>query len=784
MRNSEAQKYARWSAWVAFLLLAVVVGIYLKNSWRARQVAKNAPPAIPTTVQQQSADFSYSKVEGHQTVFTVRASRATAYKEGSRNLLEDVSISVYGRQGERNDSLITKACDFNSDSGGIDCGGEVQMVLGPAGAKPTDRSIIRATTSKVTFNRDSGVAVTAAPITFEWPSGDGRAVGASYNASSGTLKLANDVELNLISPTRANSGSANSVVAPAQISSPAAESADAPAAKDLHLEGSAMVFDRNRHSVNISGMVHANQESHEISAENILLELDDALHARHLLATGRPQIRDSEPSGMMTLDADRISANLNPEGRVESVLADGMAHGNRKTPGVTDQIDAGRIQVDLLPTRSAPRLLTASGGVLITSHAAGASDATRRVETNALELNFADEPQLKGTRLESLHTLAPAKLEMESNVLSAGSSNRSTARQTLRMSGRQTDLMFDSDNHLRQLTGSGGVEVSRQIGSGAEQKTTSRDAKVNFNAGEWITVDQTGEVHFVQGLRTAEGMSAHMDRASNAITLTGPAVLSDATTHTTAKTVVFSQGSNELRADGNVLTTDTGAGTSSLTNLSSSPGHISAEHLVADPERGHALYSGNARLWQGDSVIEADTVELDNHSHTLVGRGHVRSVFPQAPWSAQGSSSTGRSTHAGGESSHASGGMLTYWGLESRARLEQNAKVESAEGSIASNLVDLYFAPSATGSASQQLQRAVATGDVTVEQEGRKGTALRGDYTPAEGKFVLSGGQPTIYDITGDTTTGRELTFHFADDTIIVDSEAGSRTVTLHRIQK
>ncbi len=784
MRNSEAQRYARWSALVAILLLAVVVGIYARHALQARRAEQKAPPEIPAAVEQQSADFSYSKVEGHQTVFTVRALRATAYKEGSRNLLEDVSISVYGRQGERNDSLVTKACDFNSTSGGIDCAGEVQMVLGPANAKPTDRSIVKVTTSKVVFNRDSGEAVTEAPVTFEWPSGGGHAVGASYSASSGTLKLAHNVELNLVPPTRANSPAATLNPVTSTIEPPTTEAPNAAVDKTLHVEGSSMVFNRNEHSLNVSGMVHANQESHEITAENILLELDAALHARHLVATGRPQLRDSEVSGLMTLDANQISANLTSEGRVQAILADGKVHANRNTSAGVDQIDAGRVQVDLLALRSAPQLLTASDGVVIVSHAAGASDAMRRVETDALQLHFADTPQLKGTRLESLNTLAPAKVEMQSSILSNGTPSGTSVRQTLRMNGRQTNLTFDNDNHLRQLVSSGGVEVSRQIGNGPEQKTTSRDAKVNFNTGEWTTVDQMGDVHFVQGLRTAQGASAHMDRASNVITLTGPAMLSDGTMRTTAKTVVFTQGADELRADGAVLTTEIGTGTSNMTNLSSSPGHISADHLVADPERGHAVYSGKARLWQGDSVIEADTVELDNPSHTLVARGHVRGVFPQAPWSAQGSPATARPAHTGAESSHASGGVLTYWGAESRAQLEQNAKVESTEGSIASNLMDLYFAPATPGSTAQQLERAVATGDVTVQQEGRRGTAERAVYTPAEGKFVLSGGHPTVYDTTGDTTTGRELTFHFADDTIIVDSEEGSRTVTLHRIGK
>jgi hypothetical protein len=84
----------------------------------------------------------------------------------------------------------------------------------------------------------------------------------------------------------------------------------------------------------------------------------------------------------------------------------------------------------------------------------------------------------------------------------------------------------------------------------------------------------------------------------------------------------------------------------------------------------------------------------------------------------------------------------------------------------------------------QQISRAVGTGGVTVEEGDRKATAERGEYTAASGKFVMSGGNPTLYDGSAGTTIGRQLTFFLADDTIIVDSENGSRTLTKHRVEK
>jgi lipopolysaccharide export system protein LptA len=135
---------------------------------------------------------------------------------------------------------------------------------------------------------------------------------------------------------------------------------------------------------------------------------------------------------------------------------------------------------------------------------------------------------------------------------------------------------------------------------------------------------------------------------------------------------------------------------------------------------------------------------------------------------------------------------LTYWDAENRAHLEKNVVVQSPDERIRSSALDLYFThepsaasnPSANTNGPAQISRAVALGNVIVDQGDRRGTAERGNYTAADQKFVLSGGNPTLYDATEGTTTGRELTFNIADDTIIVDSGNGSRTLTKHRVQK
>ena len=785
MRNSEAQRYARWSLAAAGLLALVVAGVYGRNVWLARQAEKKAPPAVPPTVEQRSNEFSYSKVDGQRTIYTVQASRTTEFKEGSRNLLEDVAIVVYGKKGDRHDTLSTKACDFISNTGKILCAGDVQIKLQAAGAPRESANAIQIATSAVTFERDSGIARTEKPVTFHWPGGDGRAVGVSYDSNSGALRLVQNVELNLFPTAR---------VTPDQI--------ETPDEKIVRVSGNTMSFQRDARTVVVEGDVHAQHVTHELSAQKMVLQLDRNFQAKRFIASGQPQMHDLSPQGPLILSADEIDSTLRPDGSVENIVALGNVHGTRNTPVGGEAVDAGRMQVDLATSDNLPRLLTASSGVTLTSTSAAFNGGTRHVVSNALEVHFSSESHNGQTLVESVNTLAPARCDWQSVAILNGKATP----QSTRMSGQVMNLKFDGQNQLRQLISTGGVEVTRKLGDSPDETTTSRDLTANFDAsGDWSTIDQTGEVHFRDGQHTGQGDRAHVDHASNTVKLDGSVILADAMTRTTAQSASFAQSANTLHADGHVLTTDLRPNGGSITNFAPEPAHISAEHLVADTTHGHAVYSGKGRLWQGQSVIEGDTIELDSPTHVLVAKGKVRGVFPQASWTPKPGEAPGPASDtkarplsnkkaagqtaaarpgSGMQLGHARGELLTYWEMESRARIEQDARVDSEQGSIQANQIDLYFSDNGAPSGTKQLTRSVANGAVTVRQEDRRGTSDKAEYTASEGKFVLSEGKPTLYSSTGDTTTGRQLTFYFADDRIVVDSADGTKTVTLHQVEK
>src|SRR5215471_8019155 len=166
MKRSEAAKYARWSAAVALCLAGVTAAVYLARGWQRMIAKKNAPPPAPAYVDRQSSGISFSKLEGTQTIYTVEASHSTNFKGEAASLLEDVKITVFGKEQNRNDILHTRSCRYTKNPENIDCSGLVQMDL----MSTADAALIKdhpelgnartvhVETRAITFERNSGIA--------------------------------------------------------------------------------------------------------------------------------------------------------------------------------------------------------------------------------------------------------------------------------------------------------------------------------------------------------------------------------------------------------------------------------------------------------------------------------------------------------------------------------------------------------------------------------------------------------------------------------------------------
>ena len=770
MRNQQAARYARWSAIAAALIAAVVAGVYAQRILRESRASQGAPKPVPVTVQQQSAQFSFSKVEQNRTIFTIRASRATQYKDQDRALLEDVWITIYGRDGSRNDNIHTHECEYQPQTGAVLCEGEVQIDLQStaAGAKSgqplPDNLEIK--TSNLSFNRNTGEASTPAAVEFRFPAGQGRGVGATYSSHEEIVRVQRNVSFDI-------------------------SASDRTGGLPVNVTGSSLEVRREDRTVTLGGPAVVRAGARQLSAEKISIDLDDNFHARRMIAEGHPQVAADEGRGKVVVTADRFDALLSAEGWIDRIVADGDIAGSQETPAGANHFSAGHIEFTMIPARNLIDEMAATGGVTGDVHQ---GTDTHFLKTEALRIKFSvpetaahsagklENVSVESQRIESAETLAPATIESR------------TAKDSTTIRAKKFVAEIGARGRLEKLLGHSGVEITRQAGSGVPQVISSAEMAATFDAqGQWDTLLETGGVHFQQADRQATAARANVVRATDTIRLEGSPVLSDSISRTAAADVTINQSSGDLHASGGVVSTYVAAAQGGV-GLGSGAAHISADSLSGSVNKGEATYVGHARLWQGDSVLESDEIDLWRDEKKLKAIGHVVAVFPQesGPLTALPGTGAKSASSSGPTLWKVTAPVLTYWSDLGKAHLEGGVSASSVQGSMESRTLDAYLdqpavsapAGSTPAPGGRQLSRVLGQGNVVVSQGDRRGTSEQAEYTAADGKFILSGGQPTIVNASSDTTTGHSLTFFVANDTILVDSQEGSRTVTKHRVEK
>ena len=722
MKRSEAARYARLSAILAFTLVAITGGIYLHRVWVAHVEKKNAPPPPPQDVERQSSSLTFSKGEGIHKVFTVQASKSTDFRGQDASLLEEVTVTVFGKTGERNDVIRSKSCRYSKADGAIQCSGTVDMELQSAAdaerSKQTPgvpQGVVHVATSGVTFDRATGNAQTVAPVKFGFPNGNGDGVGAVYASEEGHLRLVSDVHLKLRP-------------APPDPAKPVQHKPGA-TVTEVAVNGSSLEFDRNTGIIQLHGPVIADTAAQRLTCGELVLTLDEQFRSQMLIASPgtlkqEPQVTTRGANGENTLTADKLTTRFAPEGWIRTVDAEGNVHGM----SASGSLAAENGQLEMWPRLNEAKQIMMHGNVQATTRDAK-TGSQRHLATNVLRLDFSGGKPGETSHVQHAETLERGTLEWTD---AAAGPSATAARSKL--SGDKLALDFGPLGKARQLVATGAVQTERQAGTGPLQTASAASGMVQLEpTGGWSQITMHDHVRLKEGDRSAEAQQAVFVKADESAVLSGQAMARDASSETRAAKIIFHQSSGDVEAEGNVRSTDLSAKASSV-SFSSAASNISADSMKGNSKTGRALYTGHARLWQGASVLQADSIDLQRATRILVANGNVKAVFlqaPQAETQAQVSGVTQVSTAASASKPkqptvwHISSGTLTYWDAENRAHLEKDVVVQSPDEKIRSAALDLDFTRDANGKGTgpatggaAQISRAVATGGVVVEQLG------------------------------------------------------------------
>jgi lipopolysaccharide export system protein LptA len=258
--------------------------------------------------------------------------------------------------------------------------------------------------------------------------------------------------------------------------------------------------------------------------------------------------------------------------------------------------------------------------------------------------------------------------------------------------------------------------------------------------------------------------------------------------------------------------------------------NVTAADMTYNQQTGHAEYSGDAQLWQGATSIRAKTITLDEATGNLTAKDTVRSVMrveaksssksdgattradPAAPARAAGpavapasqartttapvtagtpAAATGSGASAGetrpgvvASNTIATANELVYDDAERRARYTGTARMVGDQGDLRGERLELYFDESGRG-----LSRLEGFDNVRFQLKARPdgggerwGNGVRLTYFAPDERYVLSGPRATVVERMAPKqcreTTGRTLTFFTSTDSVVVDSDNNSRTLT------
>ena len=477
------------------------------------------------------------------------------------------------------------------------------------------------------------------------------------------------------------------------------------------LEGSAAAIGlaRLEHYVRLAKDARLTSDGRDLSADEITVTLtDDDERIRMLQLRGNSRMAGGS-GGPQSMSANDIDVAYGEDGRtVQSTTLTEAAvvqlEGGKRISGNT-------ITIGMAPDGATVTQLTANANVQV------------------------DLPAESG---------APAKVIRSATLVSSGTpdSGLQTATFSGKVEFRERRPARRNVTAVDRTASADTLSIETKPGLGEIQKADFR-GNVRFTDAPALVAQAPRGIYHLAGdrieLMPAEGVPGSPPRVSDGKISVG------------ARTIEFTMGTRELRADTDVrstlLTKPAGGGQASkVPSLlkQNEPVNVTSNRLHYQGSASKAVYSGNVIMWQeGDSAnIKGDTLTLDDKTGNLQASGNVTTEFLLEEVDAK----TDEKKHT-----RAIGKAETFVFDDKRrlATYTVNAQFDGPQGNLAAERIEVLLEPG-----ENQVQRLEAfAGEgkvVTVKEAKRTVTGLHLTYTAGNQTYLMIGSPVTVIEEKGD----------------------------------
>ncbi|MGE5200363.1 MAG: LptA/OstA family protein, partial [Rhodospirillaceae bacterium] len=197
------------------------------------------------------------------------------------------------------------------------------------------------------------------------------------------------------------------------------------------------------------------------------------------------------------------------------------------------------------------------------------------------------------------------------------------------------------------------------------------------------------------------------------------------------------------------------------------PVYAASSALEYDSTARVAVYTAEApaqaRLWQGDTTVQADRLTLDDATGNLAAKGNVATAIVIEDRDEK-TEKLQRTTSIG------SAEDFLYEDAARKTTYTGRAHVSGPQGDLRASRIELFLAP-----ADSELERVEAYASVGLNDATRTVSGDRLTYTAAEGRYLVVGSPVSIVADCRETT-GRTLTFYKSTNNILVEPNDEFRT--------
>lgn len=795
---------------VALGLVLLLVAAFFYTRWQVHRIARDLPARLGIQIQQSTEGFTYSKTEQGRTVFTLHAARAIQYRAGGHAILHDVRIQVFNPKDGLADTITGSQFEYDSLAGIVRSVDEARIDLHvppdasssqplssplkkPLGALNTQTKqaqpdrMIQVVTHGLLFSTKTSTATTDGLLEFRLPQGSGQAVGAVYNTKQGQLLLKSKVEIH----AQTQNGAATIHAAQAlytqqgnRIHMDDASYSTAKESASARMVTLLLRSDGSAENINAQQDVRyhtANGQS--ISAHAMIAALDNRSRPQAAHFYGKILFQLQQPNQSTQGSAGDGQFFFTKQGQLRQAVLDQNVKFQQTGSVLSHRnLQANHLVVNFVPGadgRPELQLATATGDAIVhekslarqqsanLTHPGNAQSKDNTITAQQLVARFSHGNQLvrlegKGnTQLQSITANGDVDTSTGDTLLALFSPSNPKARKKV----STTDSFSASDESIEEAVQQGHV-VLRQIAVPRSARQTNFQTPTKPSAQ--------------QETSTITAAKAEYQGVSQVFRLTGNPQFQDSQLQMSAQQMQVNRASGVMTATGAVQTTLLHASRGHSAMPSGDSTHIIADQAQFNRPEQQAIFTGHARLWQAESVIEAPVIKILQRQQSLQAYGNQQDAVRCTFVSSQAAGATAKQQPVPVD---VTSEQLLYSNAEQKAHFTGNVRVTMQGSQLQAQSADIFFEPS---SSRMVVDRMVVDDNVKLVQPGRYGTGAKIVYTASDGRFQLTGTEqtpPRIVDAVKGSVSGRTLIFSSQQNAVRVEG-GNTATTTEMQVQK